>query len=248
MDLSGEILSEIGDVLEQSAAYEAKRQPVTCVVEYALLPEHIVDYADQHGNLATAQKADEKDVQTLRARHHGVARLLAEGVPEGVIAEMTGYTPAYLSTLKNNPSMIELVQFYRSPKNETAKIIGEKLRTVADMSLEVIQNRIQTEPDKLTVTELTAVSKLGFDRSGHGPQSTVHNIEEHRLVLPEELAELSREARRRDQSRIVDVSAVRGVLPAPSQEASDERSRVASEHEGLGDTAGDSDSSSDSSL
>jgi len=218
MDLDqADIISEVGDVLAMTGEPE-KRQPVTCVVEYALLPEHIVDYADQHGNLASTQKAEEKDVQTLRAKHHGVARLLAEGVPEGVIAEMSGYDRAYLSTLKNNPSMIELVAFYRSPKNETAKIIGEKLRTVADMSLDVIQQRLETKASEISITELTAVSKLGFDRSGHGPQSTVHNIEEHRLVMPEELQELNREARRRDQGRIVDVAAVRNVLlPAPEE-------------------------------
>jgi hypothetical protein len=216
MSLESDILSQAGDLLELSAMPE-KKEPVTCVVEFSLLPEHLADYVDQHGKLASAQKGDEKDVQALRARHHGVARLLAEGVPEGVIAEMTGYTAAYISTLKNTPAMIDLVAFYRSPKNETAKVIGERLRTVADMSLELIEQRLETKGGEISISELTAVSKLGFDRSGHGPQSTVHNIEEHRLVMPEELVELSRNARARDRSKIVDVSAVRGVLPSPEK-------------------------------
>jgi hypothetical protein len=219
MDLSDDILSSIGDVIAETGEPEG-RQPVTCVIEYALLPEHLVDYKDQHGNLQSAQKADEKDIKTLRSRHHGVARMLAEGVPEGVVAEMTGYDRAYVSTLKNTPAMVELISFYRGPKNEAAKLIGERLRVAADMSLEIIEERLKKpeEADKLTINDLTAVAKLGFDRSGHGPQSTVHNIEEHRLVLPEELQELNRNARMKDASRIVDVEAVRAILPAPEKD------------------------------
>lgn len=216
MDLNDDILSCVGDAIAETSEPEG-RQPVTCVVEYALLPEHLVDYQDQHGNLQSTQKADEKDIQSLRTRHHGVARLLAEGVPEGIVAEISGYDRAYISTLKNTPAMIELISFYRGPKNETAKLIGERLRTVADMSLEHIEKRLSNpdEAAKLTVSDLTAVSKLGFDRSGHGPTSTVHNIDEHRLVLPEELTQLNRNARMKNASRIVDVAAVRNILPAP---------------------------------
>ena len=212
MDLSSELLTAVSDVLADTAP-EDKKIPVSAVIEYALLPEHLADYADQHGNLASTQKSDTKDVQALRARHHGVARLLAEGVPEGVVAEMTGYTGPYISTLKNTPAMIELIEFYRSPKTETAKLMGEKLRVVADMSLELIQKRLEDKPDDVSVSELTNVAKLGFDRSGNGPNSTVTNINEHRLVADEELKELARSARRKDRDRIVDVEAVRSVLP-----------------------------------
>lgn len=218
MDISSdELISSVGDALELSAEPE-KRQPVTCVIEYGLLPEHLADYADQHGNLASTQKADEKDLSTLRARHHGVARLLAEGVPEGVVAEMCGYDNAYLSTLKKSPAMIELINFYRSPKNETAKVIGERLRMVADMGLAEIMERLSNKPGELSVAELAAVSKLGFDRSGHGPQSTVTNIEEHRLIPSDELRELARQARQSERGRIVEVSTVRNILPAPKDD------------------------------
>jgi hypothetical protein len=133
------------------------------------------------------------------------------------VAEMTGYTASHISVLKNNPSMIELVNFYRSPKGETAKVIGENLRTVASMSLEIAQKRLENDPDKITISELTGLAKLGFDRSGHGPQSTVHNVTEHRLVATEELIALNKEARRRDSAKIVDPSTVRNLLPAPQE-------------------------------
>lgn len=212
MDHSPDLISQVGEALALSAEPEQKG-PVTCTVEFALLPEHLADYADQSGNLASTQKAEEKDVQALRARHHGVARLLAEGVPEGVVAEMSGYSASYISTLKNNPAMIQLVEFYRSPKTDAAKLLGEKLRVMGDMSANLLLHKMENEPDKLTASELTAIAKLGFDRSGNGPNSTVTSVTEHRLVASEEVLELSRTARREDRSRIVDVEVVRSSLP-----------------------------------
>ncbi len=239
MDLSGEILSEVSDALAYTAP-EEKHEPVTCMIEHTLLPEHLADYADQHGNLQSAQKADEKDLVTLRARHHSVARLLAEGVPEGVVAQMCGYEASYVSTLKNTPAMVELISFYRGPKNETAAAIGEKLRRLGDMSIDLIEKKLEEEGTKASLTELAGVAKLGFDRSGHGPSSTVHNIEEHRIVGAEELLELNREARRRNAPRIVDVSAVRSVLPPPQEKQNDQPGTTV-ERVPDPDSAGDSD-------
>lgn len=233
MEQSADLVSQVGEALALSAEPDEKA-PVTCTIEFALLPEHLADYADGHGNLASTQKSDEKDVQALRARHHGVARLLAEGVPEGVVAELSGYTGPYISTLKNNPAMIQLIEFYRSPKTDAAKVIGEKLRIVADMSLELLSKKMIEEPDKLTATELTAISKLGFDRSGNGPNSTVTQVQEHRLVASEEVIELSRTARHAERARIVDVEAVRSVLP--DKEPVNEPRRLPGRVEGEGPT------------
>lgn len=216
MDLGQEIVSDVGDVLSYSAEPEGKTF-VTCTVEYALLPEHLADYADQHGKLTSTQKSDEKDVQSLRARHHGVARLLAEGVPESIVAEMSGYDAAYISTLKLSPAMIQLIEFYRAPKTDAAKMVAEKLRVIADMSIEHIRKKLEEKGDDLTISDLTAVAKLGADRSGNGPNSTVTNVQEHRLVADDEMKELMRTTRARERSRIVDVEAVRSVLPQKEQ-------------------------------
>lgn len=253
MEQSTDLMSAVGEALALSAEPEDKG-PVTCTIEYSLLPEHLADYADGHGKLATTQKSDEKDVQALRARHHGVARLLAEGVPEGVVAEMSGYTAPYISTLKNNPAMIQLIEFYRSPKTDAAKMIGEKLRVVADMSINQIAERLETEPSKVTLSELTAVAKLGLDRSGNGPNSTVTNVQEHRLVASEEVLELTRTARKNEAARIVDVEAVRSVLPRKEPSNEQRRLPAGMEKEGQGGTepagpdSGGANSDPDSSL
>lgn len=209
MDFLDQISDDFAAALEGAGSAPPA---VTVTVERALLPEDLRDYISESGKLETAQKADEKDVRVLRAKHHSVARLLAEGVPEGIVADMCGYTGSYISVLKQNPSMIELIEHYRGPNNTAAKAIGEKLRTVGTMALERLEDRI--EKDELDDFALLQAAKLGLDRSGHGPQSSVHNVTEHRVVLPEELVRLSRDARKRDSDLIVPVHEVRQVLPA----------------------------------
>lgn len=198
----------IGEAL--AAAGSHKVPIVTCTIEEVLGPEHIAEYLAASGNLATAQKSDAKDVSTLRARHHAVARLLAAGLPEGIVAQMSGFDTAYLSTLKSNPSMVELINIYRAPGNNAAKLIEEKLRTVGDAALD----RILEELPNMNAQELLAAAKLGTDRSGNGPQSKVAH--EHVHVLdPSKVAALADSARRTNQPKIIDINAVRKSLPAP---------------------------------
>jgi len=149
--MTDEISAELGNALG------AKVPVVTATVEEVLQPEHIAEYLAKCGKLETTQKSDEKDVASLRARHHSVARLLATGMPEGTIADLTGFTGAYISTLKNNPSMIELVNHYRSPNNAVVEIIAERLRTVGHAALE----RLAEEIPDMDHHALIATAKLG---------------------------------------------------------------------------------------
>ena len=202
--LTDEISAELGNALG------AKVPVVTCTIEEVLQPEHIAEYLSKCGNLETTQKSDEKDVASLRARHHSVARLLATGMPEGTIADLTGFDNTYLSTLKNNPSMIELVNHYRSPNNAVVEVIAERLRTVGHAALE----RLATEIPEMDHHALIATAKLGVDRSGNGPMSKVAHEHTH-ILDPSKIAALAESARRTNAERIVSVNAVRRALPAP---------------------------------
>jgi hypothetical protein len=208
--LTEEISAELGNALA------SKVPAVTCTIEEVLQPEHIAEYLSKAGQLTTTDKSDEKDVATLRARHHSVARLLASGMPEGVIAEITGYDNAYISVLKSNPSMVELVNHYRSPNNAVVEVIAEKLRTVGHAAL----NRLSDEIQDMDHNSLIAVAKLGVDRSGNGPMSKVAHEHTH-LLDPEKIAALADTARRKSADRIVNVSAVRRALPAPREDGFD---------------------------
>lgn len=204
MDLMSESLGE-----EIAAAASHKVPAVTCTVEGPIQPEQIAEYLEQSGKLTTAQKSDDKDVATLRARHHSVARLLATGMPEGVVADLCNFTSTYLSTLKSNPSMIELINHYRSPQNHVAELITERLRTVGQAALD----RILTELPDMDHQALIGVAKLGTDRSGNGPTSTVAHEHNHIIDL-KKVQELAETARRSNAERIVPISDARRLLPS----------------------------------
>lgn len=214
---SAAILQDIDEAFEQALSAD-RRTPVaiTCQVEGVLLPEDLRSYLDEHGNLRTTAKADEKDIRLLRERHHSVARQVAEGIPHSVIATITGYSESYLSTLLQAPAMIELVEHYRAPGGLATRQIGETLRRVAGMSIERLEEKV--EQDACSVSELTAIAKLGYDRSGHGPASTVHNINEHHIIDHAEIQARHREAKRRDAELIVHPEDVRKALPKPKEQ------------------------------
>lgn len=223
MDQQPDILSEISNAFAATLAAEAApRTPklVTCQIERGLLPEDIREYLDADGNLTTTVKAAQKDIRTLRERHHSVARLAAEGVPSVIIAQICNYTESYLSVLLQAPAMVELVSFYRSSRNAAAQHIGENLRVLAGMSAERLVERV--EKDELSTQELLAAAKLGYDRSGHGPQSSIHNVTEHHIIAPELIREKHLEALRRDKELIIHPESVREAIPALPAPDSDE--------------------------
>ena len=214
------ILEGLDEELGNSfASAGSKKVPiVTCTVEGPPLTEaDLAHYVERCGQLP-ATKSDEKDVQTLRAKHHQVARLLALGLPEGIVANLTGYTESWLTTLKNSPSMVELISHYRAPGDTAARIIAEKLRFLADLSLEKAIEAVQA--DEFDGNQLLAAIKLGADRSNNGPMSkvevgVVHSLDE------ETVQKISETARKKNSSRIIDVEAVRLALPAPQGDEPD---------------------------
>jgi hypothetical protein len=206
-----QIDTDFSDALAQSNP-EGKVPAVTAVIERPLTEEDVQQYLSREGGSGQAAFEDQqRDVHVLRARHHSLARLLAAGVPEGVAAEITGYTAGHISVLKNSPAMTQLIEHYRSPGDQQAKHMAEELRLVAGMSLGRLRKAV--EQDELDPNVLLALAKLGLDRSGHGPTSTVHSLSEHRVVDVTELARLSLEARRRDDELLIPVSEIRKALP-----------------------------------
>lgn len=206
-DLSNLVLPEI-DILSPI---------VTCTIEGILEEEDLralVIAADG----APKEEEDAKDLKKIRERHHSVARLIASGMEQGMVATISNYTPEYLSVLLNNPAMQELVGFYRAKAGNAAEVIGEKLRHVGLAAIEKLAERMdKTGEDAMDDHALISVAKLGLDRSGHGPSTTSHNVTEHHVVDHARIKELDAQARGRSAERIVPVDKVRAALPAPKE-------------------------------
>lgn len=200
---------------------------VTCTVEGVLEEEDLLALvAGQAEGKPPAALEDPTNLAKIRERHHGVARQIAAGYSQTLVARICGYTDGYLSVLLNNPAMQELVEMYRLQHASSTQLIAESLRTVGLKALEKLNDKL--EADEITDThELVGVAKLGLDRAGHGPTSTQHTISEHHLIDHAQLKKLNDEARAQSKGYIVPVREVRAALapPAPlEQESGDEDS------------------------
>lgn len=207
---------DLSGLLDNVQADKPRTPIVTCTIERPLDEADVRNYVENTGSGQLSVRPDGKveNLDKIRARHHSVAQLLARGMPEGLVATITGYTSSHISTLKNNPAMQELIAHYRGPDFQLSQIIHQKLQEAAFGSLEKLSEKL--EAGELDANELLALAKLGFDRSGHGPTSTVNTNSEHRVVDVAKLAELHQAARNSERKNIIDVEDVRSKsLPAP---------------------------------
>lgn len=185
----------------------------TCTVEGALEEEDLRQLVLSSGDVMP-DKDDPSDLKRIKEKHHHVARLVADGLSQRLVATITGYTENYLSILLNNPSMVELVELYRIKNGAAVQVATEKLKTVGLKALERLNDRI--EADELDNNELISTAKLGLDRSGHGP-SSIHKVENETHIFDHaKLAELNKEAKRRNAEYIVPQDEVREALRLPS--------------------------------
>lgn len=200
---------------------------ITCTIDGFLEPSDITCLlrsdgakAEQIGNLVAPSTAQRIDPKRIREKHHSVARLAAAGLPQTLIAQFSGYTQSYLSTLMASPSMQELIGHYRAQNGAAAEVIGEKLRTVGMMALDKLETKLTSE--EIAVNELVAISKLGLDRSGHGPSQRIDHNHQHTVVAPEEVQRLNDLARRSSNARILPRPQVIEHAPAPAMPSPDD--------------------------
>lgn len=113
-------------------------------------------------------------VSRMRARHHGLARLLAEGKPPREAAYVMGYAPSTVSALLADPAFRELVEYYKAQINAEYLDMHHKLGILAATATEVLQDRLEESPKSFTNNELRQIIGDACDRSvapARGPGS-----------------------------------------------------------------------------
>jgi hypothetical protein len=119
---------------------------------------------------APAQEtAAERPLVRLRDSHHTVARLLAHGLQPNQVSAQTGYSPSRLSVLQRDPSFAELVSFYRTSRDETARDVEAQMLLVARDAMQAWHERVLDTPDLIEPAELREGAKVFFDRAGYAP-------------------------------------------------------------------------------
>ena len=139
-------------------------------------------------DLDTARNNRGRDpaLKRFRDSHHMIARLMAMGVRNSLIAEQTGYSLARIGMLNNDPAMQELVAHYRgnvddawrseatdyfaiATRNRTmsARMIGDRLEAVDETGDESHLHAIRT---------LLAVQDSFADRTGFPKRTVATNV------------------------------------------------------------------------
>jgi hypothetical protein len=209
-DLLGKILVPEG--------LQVRPTMTTCTIEGSLEAEDLRNLLITTDNI-TVDEDDPRDLKKIREKHHHVARQVAAGLTQRLVANICGYSEEYISILLNSPAMVELVELYRIQNGQAAQLAHEKLKTVGLKALELLDGKL--DKDELNNQELISTAKLGLDRSGHGPTSTQKHIGEQHVFDHAKLHELNQEARRRNVDYIVPQDEVRESLkqlPAPKQD------------------------------
>lgn len=113
-------------------------------------------------------------VKKLRDTHHRLARLLAAGHKEGHVAALSGYSLSRLSILKNDPSFIELVSYYRLEVNEVHLDAERQLAGLRSDAIDELVERLETSPEKISNKDLLNIATYASDRTGLGPKKTLN--------------------------------------------------------------------------
>lgn len=141
-----------------SARGGAKRAAQPCSIEVVrpLTPEDLqaIQNAPALHSLPT--------IPQIRHQHHKLARLIASGSGNAEISAITGYSPTYISILRNAPDMQELVAYYAEQAEAHNIDALARLTALGLSSVEQLQERLNAEPEKFTVGQLTDLIEVGL--------------------------------------------------------------------------------------
>lgn len=121
---------------------------------------------------AGVSRSSPPSIKRLRARHHALAKALAEGMRPGIAAATYGYDPSRVSILQGDPTFGELVAHYRKEVDHDYRRVHERLADLSVEALDEIERRLEDEPEKISVTQLTKLVEMTADRTGHGPKAS----------------------------------------------------------------------------
>jgi len=127
---------------------------------------------EDRGVLAEDRRPSTQRLQRLTSRHHALARYIAGGYTRENAAILAGYSVATVnSVLMNDPTFLELVEFYKSDEVATLRSLQEKMLGIGLEAAELLQQRMEEQPDKITVGQLLEIHRTMADRTGHGPKT-----------------------------------------------------------------------------
>jgi hypothetical protein len=113
-----------------------------------------------------------QSLKRITARHHALARHVATGLKVSEAGAIMGYDIGYVSFLGQDPAFVELVTFYQSNVEREQRDNFARLVDLTADAADLLAERMENEPDKISTGQALEILKTGADRTGLGPSST----------------------------------------------------------------------------
>lgn len=116
-------------------------------------------------------------IKEMRERHHHLARLIAEGRKPGEAAAIARYTSSRVSILMSDPAFKDLIEHYRGMVEDQYIGFNAQLAALGVDAACIISERLEDNPEEVTMGALLQLVTISADRTGHGPsQKTEVNV------------------------------------------------------------------------
>lgn len=122
-------------------------------------------HADLGALTSGAIGATTPSLTKLRSPHHNMARLLASGVKAVEVSAITGYSQSRISILQGDPAFQELVAYYRTQAAQVYVDVHVRLAELGTVGIEVLQERLDEQPESFGNRELMSLVELTMDRT-----------------------------------------------------------------------------------
>ena len=139
-------------------------------------------------------------VQKLRTTHHELARMLAIGYKDVDVSRITGYSQSRICILKTDPMFKELLAHYGAERDSIVTDVGARLRGLSLTAMETLQERIEDDPDSVSINDLRRLAEMGLDRTGYGPTA---KVESRSIVAVQTLEEIKAAIHKEHRGRVL---------------------------------------------
>lgn len=129
----------------------------------------VVGEVRQLSNAPPMPSPSEGVLTRLRHSHHKLARCLAEGMRVFEASAATGYAAGTICSLKADPTFKALVAHYQEVQVAAFADAAERMATLSADAIEVLQERVATDPDAVSTEVLLKLATAMLDRTGHAP-------------------------------------------------------------------------------
>ena len=154
------------NMLESLALASLGRPVEPCEVVRRITPEDLPLLAQEAKEHNWARDASPtRMLQALRSGHHQLAQLLAADVPVAEASLITGRSPNGIAALKNDPAFKELMAYYVQQQEGRDFDAYKRLVVLGGTAMEILQERLEDEPDKFSNNELRQLVESSMDRS-----------------------------------------------------------------------------------